>query len=140
MYEALLAKIAETLATVSRVKLAFNAPKTAINKWPAVFYKPVGLENNYETQTENAEVYRFMILILIGVTPETVEQVAGTILPKTADEVKAAFNEQWDYGTIDGHRVRGRIYQSGDWDINKGPDGLVAYAPFELEVRLLTDV
>jgi len=140
MYASILAKIKATLDSVPLVKESFSTPKTKLDKFPAVFFKPESLDNNYLTNTENAKVYRFMIMVLVGATNQTVGNAFGEILPKVVDQIVAAFDEQWDQGVIDNHRVWCRLYSPNAWEVSEEQDGLMAYAPLLLEVKTTTDV
>ncbi len=138
MYETLIAKIKATLATVTQVKDVFSVPKSKLTKFPCVFFKPTGFTNTFETQNENMATYRFMMIVMVGVTQTTPENAFDVILPKTIDAIIAAFDAGWDGGTIDGHRVTVKIDNADSWEMSEEGDGLVAYAPLNLEIRLLT--
>lgn len=139
MYETLITKIRTTLEGISAIKVVLSTPTSKLTKFPAVFFKPTGFTNAYETQNENANVYQFMLIILVGSEATTIENAFGTVLPRTVDAIKAAFDSEWDYGTIEGHRVRTVITGDGPWDIDEQQDGLIAYAPLRLEISLLTN-
>lgn len=83
---------------------------------------------------------RFMLVVMVsgkgtGMTPET---AFGTVLPHTVDAIIDKFNADWNQGTIDGHLVRVKIDSADSWEMSEEQDGLVAYAPLNLEVKLLT--
>ena len=138
MYEELIAKIQTTLEAVSNVKQVFSTPKTKLTTFPCVFFKPAGFTNTFETRTENAATYRFMMVVMVGAAGTTIENVFTTVLPHTVDAIIAQFNEDWDGGTIGGHRVMIKIDSADAWEISEEQDGLVAYAPMSIEIRLLT--
>jgi hypothetical protein len=139
MYETLLAKISTTLDSVTKVRTHFSVPKTKIAKYPAVFYKPIGLDNSFETNNENLAVYRFMMLVIIGANQTTADNVFTAVLPKTVDAIISQFDADWNGGTIDGHRVTIKIDSADAWELDGNQqDGLVAYAPLTLEIKLLT--
>jgi hypothetical protein len=138
MYETLLTKIADTLGQVTRVKEILTTPTTTITKYPAVFFKPNGFQNDFETNAENAITYRFMMIVIVGIAGTTPEDVFSSVLPKTVDDIVAQFNQDWNQGTIDGHRVRVRIDSADAWELSEEQDGLVAYAPLNIDIKLLT--
>lgn len=140
MYETLIAKITDTLNQVTRVKEVLNTPTTKIQKYPAVFFKPNGFQNDFETNVENAMTYRFLMIVIVGVEGTTPSTVFTSILPKTVDAIVAQFNQDWNGGTIDGHRVRVKIDSADAWELSEEPDGMVAYAPLNVDVRLLATV
>lgn len=138
MYETLITKIKETLEAVDEVKLVFFVPKTKLTSFPCVFFKPDGMTNVYETYNENKAAYRFLAVVMVGVAGTTVETAFGTVLPHTVDAIIEKFNAEWDQGTIDGHRVTVTITSADAWEISEEQDGLIAYAPLQIQVNLLT--
>lgn len=137
MYEELITKIETTLGLVSEVKEVFSYPKTKITKFPAVFFKPNGMKNSFETGSENMKIYRFLILVMIGVKQSTHENV-NAVLAKTVDAVIAQFDADWNQGTIEGHRVWVKIDSADAWQVSEEQDGLIAYAPLSVEIKLLS--
>lgn len=139
MYEELIAKIATTLGAVTEVKDVFSTPKTKLTAFPSVFFKPSAFVNTFETNNENMAIYRFMMVVMVGCNNEMPPSVAfTTVLPHTVDAIIAKFNAEWNAGTIDGHRVTVKVDSADAWEISEEQDGLIAYAPLNLEVRLLT--
>jgi hypothetical protein len=138
MWEQLIAKVKETLEKADNVKDVFSIPKSKITKFPAVFFKPAGFQNSFETQSENMAVYHFMAIAFVGTSGTTPEVAFGTILPHVVDNIIAQFNEDWDGGTIDGHRVSVKIDSSDAWEMQEDQDGITAYAPLSIEIKLLT--
>ena len=139
MYEQLITKIQATLEAVSNVKDVFSTPKTKLTEFPAVFFKPSGFTNTFETQSENMAIYKFMVIVMIGCNSQMPPSTAfGTILPHTVDAIIAKFNTDWNAGTIDGHRVTVKVDSADAWELSEEEDGIIAYAPLSLEIRLLT--
>lgn len=138
MYATLLQKIADILATVTQVQEVTSSPKTKFDKFPAVYFQPAGFTNTFETQNENAKVYRFLMVVVIGVNGTTLENVFDTVLPATVDAVVAAFDSQWDIGTIGGHRSWVKIDSADPWEVTQDQDGIMCYAPLNVEIKLLT--
>jgi hypothetical protein len=138
MYETLIAKIQTTLESVTKVKEVFSVPKTKLTKFPCVFFKPLAFTNAFETNVENSAAYRFLLVVIVGTSGTTPTTAFNTILPRTVDAIIAQFNEDWDGGTVDGHRTRVKIDSADAWELSEEQDGLVAYAPLTCEIRLLT--
>lgn len=138
MYTTLISKIKTTLEAVTNVKEVFSIPKTKITKYPAVFFKPIGFTNDFETNKENSKTYRFTMMVIVGAQQTTLDNVFNTVLPNTVDAILAKFDEDWDGGTIDGHRCRIKIDSADAWEISGEQDGLEAYAPLNVEIRVLT--
>lgn len=140
MYETLIGKITTTLGEIENVKDVFSTPKSKLTKFPAVFFKPDGFSNAFETGNENMKIYRFMMLVLIGSNKNmTLENIFSTVLPHTVDAIVAKFDADWDQGTIGGHRVRVKVDSAGAWEVEEGEDGLTAYAPLNVEIRVLSN-
>ncbi len=139
MYATLIAKIAAILATVTEVKEVTASPKTKYDKFPAVFFQPAGFSNTFETRTENAKVYRFLMVVVIGTGGSTLGNVFETVLPATVDAIVAAFDAQWDSGTIAGHRSSVKIDSADPWEVVTEQDGIVCYAPLNVEIKVLTN-
>jgi hypothetical protein len=139
MYETLIAKTKATLEAVPNVKEVFSVPKSKLTKFPCVFFKPAGFTNTFETNNENMGTYRFMVIVMVGVSGNlTPTQAFEDVLPHTVDAIIAQFNQDWNAGTIEGHRVVTKIDSADTWELSEEADGLVAYAPLNVEVRLLT--
>jgi len=139
MYESLIAKINETLLEVPNVKDVFSVPKTKLTKFPAVFFKPAGLSNTFETNNSNLAIYRFLMIVMIGTNSSIKPSEAfQTVLPHTVDSIIDKFNEKWDMGTIDGHRITVKIDSADAWELSEEEDGIIAYAPMNIEIKLAT--
>ena len=140
MYATLLAKIKSTLSSVTKVKQYSNVPGTQINNYPYVFFKPSGFTSSFETNVENANVYNFLLVVIIGTEGTTAENVFDTVLPNVVDAIVDQFDADWNQGTVDGHRVRVLINTADAWELAEEQDGLVAYAPLNLEISFLSEV
>jgi hypothetical protein len=138
MYATLIALITTTLGQVTQVKEVFSAPKTKIDKFPAVYFQPAGMENSFETRVENKKYYRFLALVIVGTQGTTKEHVFNTVLPATVDAIVAKFDAEWNGGTIDGHRVTVKVDSADQWEVSQEQDGIVCYAPLNIEVMVLT--
>lgn len=140
MYATLLEKINTLLAGVTEVKEVFNYPKTKIDKYPAVYFQPAGFSNSFETNQENKKTYRFLMVVIVGTANTTNQNVFGTVLPATVDKVVEAFDTGWDGGSIAGHRTTIKIDSADSWELVQDKDGIVAYAPLNVEIQVLTSV
>ena len=140
MWQTLIGKIEETLTGVSLVKTIFTTPQDKVAAYPAVFFKPAGFQNSFSSQTENDQIFRFMVLVMVGTSGSTIENAFSTVLPKVVDNIVDAFDAGWNAGTIEGHRVRVKIDSADDWQISEEDKGLVAWAPLNVEIRLLKNI
>lgn len=137
MYETLLAKIGTTLDSVSLVKDHFSYPKSKLTAYPSVFYFPAGFENSFETNAENLKTYSFTMLVIIGMERKTNESTMST-LAKTVDAIVAQFDQDWNQGTIEGHRVWVKVDSAEAWSVSEEQDGQEVVAPLNVEIKLLT--
>lgn len=138
MYATLIAKIKETLEKVDNVNLIYSVPKTTNSAFPAVYFQPDGMTNEFESGDENAKVYKFMMLVIVGTSGTTVEEVFTNVLPNTVDAIIAQFDADWNMGTIGGHRAWTVIDTADPWAYDEEQEGPLAYAPLSLKIRLVT--
>jgi hypothetical protein len=137
MYETLLTKIGTTLSKISLVKDNFYYPKTKMTKFPSVFYFPAGFENSYDTNAENFKIYRFNLFVIVGVSQTTLSNGVD-VLAKTVQAIIAQFDEDWNQGTIDGHRVWTVINSGNPWQLSQEEDGQELSAQLTIEIKLLS--
>jgi len=140
MWQTIITKINTTLDSVILVKDHFTTPKKNLTKYPAVFFKPSGFQNDFETNSENTQIFRFVMIVLVSANGTTADNAFGTVLPKVVDSIVDAFDSEWNYGTVEGHRVRVKIDSADDWNLSEEDDGVTAYAPLNLEIRLLKNI
>lgn len=117
----------------------FNYPKTKLDEYPAVYFQPNGFDNNFETESQNMKIYRFLMVVIVNKSGTTTEEVFSTILPNVVDAIVAQFDTDWNQGTIDGGRVWAKIDTADPWEYDEDQDGLTAYAPLNLEIKLVSN-
>ncbi|QDP67611.1 MAG: hypothetical protein Tp172MES00d2C118482111_5 [Prokaryotic dsDNA virus sp.] len=127
---------ASTLASYS------NVPGDTPSTFPHVFFKPEGFDNEFHTGQENYITYRFLMIVMVTTegTGGSSSKAFDEVLPATVDAIVDQFNEDWNQGAIDGHRVWCWIDSAAAWELSEEDNGLVAYAPLTLQFRLLVDV
>lgn len=143
MYATLIGKINATLQKVvgsGQLAEFFNYPKTKIDSYPAVYFQPSGFDNTFESESQNMKIYRFMMVVIVNKSGTTTEDIFGTVLPNVVDAIVAQFDADWDQGTIDGGRVWARLDTADPWEFAEDQDGLTAYAPLNLEVKVVHSV
>lgn len=138
MYTTLIAKLDTMFNAVAEVQEVFSAPKTKIDLYPAVYFQPSGFNNSFETESENKKTYRFLALVIVGAQNTTKEHIFNTVLPETVDAIVTKFDADWDTGTIEGHRSWVKIDSADPWEVSEEQDGIVCYAPLNIEIELLT--
>lgn len=143
MYATLMTKINTTLQKVvdsGELAQYFNYPKTKLDSYPAVYFQPAGFDNNFETESQNLKIYRFLMVVIVSKSGTTTEEVFATILPNVVDAIVAQFDTDWDQGTIDGGRVWAKIDTADPWEYDEDQDGLTAYAPLNLEIKVVDNL
>lgn len=138
MYTTLITKLDTMFNAVTEVQDVFSAPKTDLSSYPAVYFQPAGFTNSFETESENKKTYRFLALVIVGGAGTTKEHIFNTVLPATVDAIVAKFDADWDLGTIEGHRSWVKIDSADAWESSEEQDGIVCYAPLNIEISLLT--
>ncbi len=124
------------LQSIPAVKEVSMWPKTP-EKYPAVICMSDNMDNSFDTTSDNMKVYRFKIWIEVGIAGTTEANVFESVLPAVSDAVIAKFDEEWNGGTLEGHRV---------WQIiSGGYEGYIvnekaksAYKELTLTVKLAT--
>jgi len=137
MYTQLIAKLNNTIDSITRIKERFNYPATHITKYPCALIYPVSFENDFESTQENSKVYKFKLFIVIQATTTTVENIFSVVLPEVVDETLEKFDADWNGGEINGHRIFIKI-DSGDWLLSQEEVGLEAVAELNIEIKTLT--
>jgi len=137
MYETLLSKIDTTLGKIALVKDKFHYPKTKLTKYPSVFYFPAGFENSFETNSENFKIYRFTLMVIVGANQTTLSNSID-VLAKTVQAIMSQFDEDWNQGVIDGHRVWVKLDSGEPWQVSEEQDGIEVHATLNVEIKLLS--
>ncbi len=142
MWESLSSKIQETFESIAQVQLVIPHPidnLDQLSKYPAVVWFPFQDENAFETNVENMETYSFRAFVFIQANQATnLNKIFTDAMPKTVDAIKAKFNEQWDGGTINGHRIW-IILETGAWDVDAtSAKGKVGFVELHIKVKGLT--
>lgn len=138
MYATLIPSIKDTIAAVPAVKEVHPYPLPGNPKqYPAVIFFPDSFENSFETVAENRKIYRFKMWVVTDLAGTTEEAAFTSILPNAVDKITAKFDEAWNGGAIDGHRVW-YVLDTGFWGLAEENSGKRAFAEMTLTVQLLT--
>jgi hypothetical protein len=138
MHSILIPAIKAILEQVVEVKQVFTYP-TIPNKYPAVIFMPFTVENSFDDTENNAKIYRFKLFVEVNLAGITENEGFTTILPKVVDAIITKFDEKWDGGTVDGHRVW-QIIDSGQWSLVSNEKSKTAEAELTLTVKTTTSV
>lgn len=138
IYPAILAKIQDTLEKCTKIKKIYNYPVTDIKGYPAAIYYPDNMNNGFETNEQNMKLYDFSLFIVVNTGSKSIDEVYQTVMPNAVDEVIENFDSDWDYSTIDGHRVWQKL-NTGAWDVGAFDKGITVTASLNLQIKLLTN-
>lgn len=138
MYKQILSKIKETLKEVKSIKKVYGHPLDGGSKEsPIALYVPTNLDNEYQDTSDYSKQFNFRIFIVANIAGSTVENVFENVLPNAVDEVIQKFDEKWDAGTIDGHRLY-QIVSVTAWDYVITEKSKTAYVELLLKVKTIT--
>lgn len=138
IYPTILSKINTILSGITEIKELFAYPASKITKYPAVIYFPYSFDNQFDNSQENFKTYVFKIFVVVGATQKSLSSIYSSILPNAIDAVLEAFDEGWNFDTIDGHRAWARL-NTGQWIVSGEQDGLEVSAEIDLTVKVLTN-
>lgn len=137
-YQTIIPNIKSTIESVTAVRVVYEYPLDGAPKqYPSVIFYPDSFENAYETTSENKKSYRFKMWIVVDLAGTNEQTAFNSILPNVVDDVIAAFDANWDGGTIDGHRVWYTM-ENGAWGLSTEQKSKRAYAEMNLTVQMLT--
>lgn len=139
IYSTLNSKINDILTSVTSVEEIYAYPTTKIDGYPAAIYYPSTFENEFETTGSNFKRYGYKVWIVVNTEGTTVDNVFSTIMPAVVDDVLEAFDDGWDFTTIDGHRAWTKV-DTGAWTVSEENNGIEVTAEIDLSIKMLTDV
>lgn len=138
MYTTLLPKIQTTLAKCDKISRIYNYPIKTFEGYPCVMYLPTNFDNDYLTTAENIKGYNFKLFVIQEMGVAGNQASINTILAGVVDQIIAQFDEDWNQGTLEGHRIWWRL-NAGDWGFADEKAGRVVFAELNLTVNLMTN-
>lgn len=139
MYTTIIPAIKTILEGVTAVQDVYPYPLAGNPKaYPSVVFVPDDLSNAYDTNQTNRKDLRFRMWVVVNLSGTDEETAFTSILPNVVDDIIAAFDENWNGGTLNGHRVWHTL-ESGFWGLSEEQKSLQAFAELVLTVRLSTD-
>ena len=138
MFATLLPKIQATLEKCLLISKIYNYPIETFEGYPCVYYIPTNFDNNYLSSNENIKGYNFKIFVIQEMKKAGNQVAINTILAGVVDQIIAQFDEDWNQGTLDGHRIWWAL-NAGDWGFADEKSGRVVFAELNLTVNLVTD-
>lgn len=139
IYPTLNTKLKEILESISEIASVYSYPTSKIDSYPSAIFYPTAFENSFETPSENFKIYRYTLWVVVNSQGTTVENVFKEIMPKTLDAVLQKLDDEWDFDTIDGHRVWTKI-NTGGWTVSEENAGVEVTSEIDLSVKMLTDL
>lgn len=134
----IIAKITETLNKVDSLKAVLPYPATKITTYPTAIFYEDSFENSFESNKDNFKILKFKMWVVVGTAQKERTDIFSDVLPNVVDDIISQFDEDWDGGTIDGHRVWS-IINSGTWSMSVVQNGLEAVAELDLFIKLITN-
>lgn len=141
MYKSLNTKINTTLGKVKSVRKVYGYPldqNETITSYPAVIYFPDSFDNEFHDTKSNIKFYRYKMYVVVETKNISQTDVFTDILPTVVDAIISQFDTDWDFGTVDGHRIRALI-NSGIWTQSVSEKGRTAVADLNLIIKTLTN-
>lgn len=138
IYPDINSKIQSILEGVPKIKSIYPYPATKIDSYPAAIYFPSSLENSFESTAENLKTYNYKVWIVVNAGNKPVNEVFATVMPNVMDAVLQAFDDGWNFDTINGHRVWGEI-ETGSWEVSEEQAGVEIAGEINLSVKTLTN-
>lgn len=140
MWTTIITKVKSTVDGISQIKESYAYPLQGNpTKFPCIVFYPLTMsENEFDSTAENFKIFTLNLSVLVSLAGQTLDQVFTTTLPKIVDRVVEEFDEKWDLGTLDGHRMWIRA-STGDIDYTIDKAGGVASMNMTLQVKLNTN-
>jgi len=138
MWSTLITNIKTVLDNVSELSRVYDYNISKIGGFPCAIYQPLAFENTFMTNNENFKEYNFRITIIAETKVKNKRQALIDVLAPTVDAVIAQFDQDWDGGQIDGHRIWYRI-SGGDWGFDEISQGEILFADINLAIKFADD-
>lgn len=139
MIESLITQIKNACEAIPNIKEVYSYPlQDDPREYPAIIVYPTGVQNSFETNQENFKIYTFSMFVVINIAGSTTENVYKTILPKTVDDVMQYFDTNWNFNTIDGHRVWAKV-SANTFGLSVEQKNKTAFVDMTLEIKALTN-
>lgn len=140
MLATLITNIKSSLQAVTELSVVYERPlgeNEQFTGFPAVVFYPDNFTNEFLTNAENLRGYNFAMFV---VTEANVKSIADatTIMANAVDAILAKFDNVWDGGVSNGHRIWQRLSQ-GRWEYQITETGVTIIAPLNLLVNVATN-
>lgn len=127
------------LKTLSSIAEVFSYPISQDpKKFPAIVFDIDSVDNSFETNQENRKQFNFRVEAYISVSGLTTKKIHTEVIPKVYDDISDYIDENWNRGTLGGHRVWARLSLISK-NVSIEQNGQVATLSFSLQVQALKD-
>jgi hypothetical protein len=109
-----------------------------LTKFPAIVFQQDNFTNEFDGD-ENHKTFTFQMWLGIPANNKSLEEIGRDLMPKVADIVVKKFDDTWNGGTYQGHRVWHRL-STGLNSLTLDDKNKTAYLQMTLVVRLNTNV
>lgn len=134
----LISKIKTTLNKVDTVRSVLAHPLAGNpSEYPAVVFILSDFSNEFSSTQENMKEYTFTMWLQMSTEEYSDQDVFEEILPNAVDEILEQFDQDWDIGTIDGHRTWALV-NGGIMGKTEEDKGQLAWAEMTLRIKLST--
>ena len=138
MLTTIISSIKDKCLGIPNIQEVYEYPLQANpKKYPSIIFFLDNGDNAFETTEDNMKVFNFKMWVVFSVAGTTVQKIYSEVLPKTYDDVLAHFDENWNFGTIDGHRVWG-VINTSLVGLSVEENGKTASIEMNLRVKLLS--
>lgn len=130
-------KIKTDLSSILNIKEIYQYPyQGVIKKSPSVIFFIDNVDNTFETTDENLKIYRFSFWAVTNVAGLSDEKIYTQVVPDLYDSIVDFVDENWNFGTFEGHRMWSRI-SLVNFGVSVEQKSKQATLQFALEIKML---
>lgn len=112
MYKSIIETIKSKLGEITAIQEVKAYPMgedETFTAYPAVIFLPDNLSNSFSDTGSNHRTLQFKMWVVINGSQLDRQKLWERVLPNAVDAVMEKFDADWDFGTVDGHRVWSRL-------------------------------
>jgi hypothetical protein len=130
-------KIKDDLSSILNIKEIYQYPfQGVLKKSPSVIFFIDNVDNTFETTAENLKMYNFKLFAVTNVAGLSDEKIYAQVIPDLYDSIVEFVDENWNFGTFEGHRMYSRISLIG-FGISVEEKSKQATLDFTLQIKML---
>jgi hypothetical protein len=138
MFSTIISLIETTLQKVDKLAKIYDYNTSNLEGFPCAVYLPVAFNNDYLTNQENIKGYSFKIYVYVETKIAGKDVALKDILVPVVDDIIKQFDTDWNFGTIEGHRVWTKM-TNGNWGIVGIAQGEALFAELNLTINLISN-